>query len=186
MNKFGVFANVVAIAGALAAAAAAISLAFLKNAKWRPPEEAIPAVVPRLSALASMIFIAIIYVFGAEIGKLGLGIIAGILLALTIWCLTVAIHINTSFSFYYPRTKKDARKLGGSVLTDEAAAIKGKEKLTEQQLFEDAQGEKDLVWTRSSQSSIQIRAVLSFIGLIAFGTCALGAASMLVALFLPE
>ncbi|WKA27502.1 hypothetical protein [Bradyrhizobium roseum] len=185
MSKFGVFANLVAIAGSLAAAAAAISLAFLKQANWRPPEEAIPAAVPRMSALISMIFIAMIYVFGVDLGRIGLGILAGGLLFLALFFLAIAIHINTAFSFYYPNRKKENRKLGGDTLTDEAQEIKREKRIPEQQLFEDAQGSKDLVWTRASQSRVQIKAVLSFIGLIAFGTCALAAASMLVALFVP-
>jgi hypothetical protein len=76
--------------------------------------------------------------------------------------------------------------LGGDALTDEATAIKTNQKRSEQQMFEDAQGDKDLVWTKSSQSRVQVKSTLSFIGLMAFGTCALAAASMLVALQVPN
>jgi hypothetical protein len=73
MSQFGVFANIVATAGSLSAAAGAISLAFLKRSKWQPPEEAVPAAVPRVSALISMVFIALIYVFGPKMGSTLLG-----------------------------------------------------------------------------------------------------------------
>jgi len=73
--------------------------------------------------------------------------------------------------------------LGGDTLTDEASTIKEQKGCSEQLMFLDAQGDKDLVWTRESQSRVQVKSTLSFIGLIAFGTCALASASMLVALF---
>jgi hypothetical protein len=47
-------------------------------------------------------------------------------------------------------------------------------------MFEDAQGDKDLVWTKSSQATVNLRGTLSFIGLIGLGTCTVAAAAMLV------
>jgi hypothetical protein len=185
MSEYGVFANVVATAGSLAAAAAAITLAFKKRAKWQPPEETVPAAVSRVSGLIAMIFIALIYVFAKDLGRIWLAVIALVFLAATVYTLTVTIRVNTTFSFYYPGMKEEDRKLGGDVLEDEAARIKAEKKINEQQLFTDAQGNKDLVWTKASQSSIQIRSTLSFIGLIAFGTCALAAVSLLVATYIP-
>jgi hypothetical protein len=69
------------------------------------------------------------------------------------------------------------------VLTDEAAKIKRDKGLTEQRMFEDAQGDKDVVWTKDSQASVNTRSTLSFIFLIGFGTCSLAAAAMLVVVF---
>jgi hypothetical protein len=54
--------------------------------------------------------------------------------------------------------------------------------ITVQQLFTDAQGSKDLVWTKPSQATVSIKSTLSFIGLIGFGTCTLAAAAVLVSL----
>lgn len=184
MSQFGNFANIVAIAGSLSAAAGAISLAFLKRAKWQPPEESVPAAVPRVSALISMVFIALIYVFGAKLGLILLGVITVTCLGLALWALIIAIQTNTSYSFFYPARIEADRKLGGNVLTDEARKIKQEKGISEQQLFMDSQGDKDVVWTRESQSHVQVKSTLSYIGLIAFGTCALASASTLVALFI--
>jgi hypothetical protein len=183
MSQFGEFAGIVATAGSLSAAAGAISLAFLKRAKRQPPEEAVPAAVSRVSALIAMVFIALIYVFGAKIGLVPLGVITLACLLLALWSLITAVQTNTTYSFFYPERAEANRKLGGDTLTDEASTIKEQKGCSEQLMFLDAQGDKDLVWTRESQSRVQVKSTLSFIGLIAFGTCALASASMLVALF---
>jgi hypothetical protein len=187
MKDYGVFANLVAIAGCLASAAAAITLAFMKRSRWQPPEEALPTAASRFAALLAMIVIALLYVFGARIGLTGLAFITLSFLAIAAISLTVAINTNIRYSFYYPqRDDEKCRKLGGDGLTTEAAKIRQSKGVTEQQLFMDAQGDKDLVWTRLSQAAVSRRSTMSFIGLIGFGTCSLAAASMLVVVFIAN
>jgi hypothetical protein len=184
MNKFGVFAQLVAIAGSLASAAAAIRLAFMKRSKWQPPEEALPAAAARFALLLTMIVIALLYVFGASIGLIWLGVTTVVLFGTALASLTLAIKTNIKYSFYYPAEKIETnRRLGGDTLTAEAAKIHQENHLTEQKMFEDAQGDKDLVWTKDSQASINIRSTISFILLVGLGTCSLAAAAMLVAIF---
>ncbi len=124
MNDYGVFANLVAIAGSLASAAAAIRLAFMKRSKWQPPEEALPAVAARLSALLAMIVIAILYVFGGRVGLIALAILTLAFFLIAITSLVVAIKTNITYSFHYPHKDEASRKLGGDVLTDEAVRIR--------------------------------------------------------------
>jgi hypothetical protein len=182
-TDYGVFANIVAIGGSLASAAAAFQLAFQKRAKWQPPEEAVPAGTSRVAGLVAMVFVALIYVFGARIGDVRMGIITVVLLVFAIVSLLVAIRTNIENSYYYPDRTEASRKLGGTVLTDESARIlKEQQGMTAQQLFADSQGEKDRVWTKASQANVNVKSTLSFIGLIGFGTCALAAAAGLVAL----
>jgi hypothetical protein len=181
MNKYGVFANVVTVAASLASASAAVRLAFMKRSKWQPPEEAVPAAVSRFAALLAMIFIALLYVFGSHVGQVALALITVALFVVAVVCLTIALRTNVKYSFYYPKRNHEVdRKLGGDILTEEAARIRRDKGLSEQQLLEDAQGDKDLVWTKTSQASVMTRSTLSFIGLIGLGTCALAAAAMLV------
>ena len=183
MSKFGVFANLVAIAGCLAAAAAAIGLTWLKRAKWQPPEEALPASTAKFSSLIVMIFIALIYVFGPRAGEVNLAIVSMVCLIISLVALVVTITTNINYSFFYPPPRKEAnRKLGGNVLTTEAQEIKNTKNIHEQALFVDAHGDKDLVWTRPSQASVAVRSTLSYIVLLAFGTCAVASAAMLVGL----
>jgi Na+(H+)/acetate symporter ActP len=183
MTDYGVFANIVAIAGSLASAAAAIGLAFKKRSKWQPPEEALPAVAARFASLLTMIVIALLYVFGARIGLTWLAVVTAAFFIIAIISLTVAIKTNITYSFYYPDNDEQSRKLGGDVLTQEAAGIRRDKGLTEQAMFHDAQGVKDLVWTKASQASVNARSTISFILLIGFGTCSLAAAATLVAVF---
>jgi len=187
MTEYGVFAHIVAIAGALASTAAAIRLAFMKRTKWQPPEEALPAVASRFAALLAMLVIGLLYVFGPRIGLVWLAIITGVFFTIAIVSLVIAIKTNITYSFYYPDGNEKNRKLGGSILTDEAARIQRQQKgRSEQELFVDAHGNKDLVWTKGSQASVNIRSTLSFIGLIGFGTCSLAAVATLVAVAIAQ
>jgi hypothetical protein len=187
MSDYGVFATAVATAGALSSAAAAISLAFMKRSKWQPPEEAVPNGAARLAALLSMVVIAVLYVFGSRMGSIALAALTVGFLIIAIVALVVVISNSIKYSYYYPPAESEAnRRLGGSVLTPEAAKIAKQKGRSIKQLFEDAQGDKDLVWTRESQSAVSIRTTLSFIGLIGFGTCTLIAAAMLVVTSLPD
>jgi hypothetical protein len=181
MKDYGVFANLVAIAGSLASTAAAVTLAFMKRSKWQPPEEAVPAAVSRFAALLAVIVIALLYVFQPSLGLTWLAIIAVLFFAIAIISLVIAIGTNIKYSFYYPEKRERDRKLGGNVLTEEAIKIQQKKDLTEQQMFQHARGDKDVVWTKGSQAAVAIRSTISFIGLIGFGTCSFAAAAMLVA-----
>jgi hypothetical protein len=183
VSDYGAFANLVGVAGSLAAATGAITLAFKKRARWQPPEEAVPAAVARVSALIAMVFIALIYVFARQIGAFGLAVLAILCLIGATYSLIQAVTTNVKYSFYYPGNDEGSRKLGGSELTSEAAQIVRGKSITAQEMFDHAQGRKDLVWTKESQAQVQVRSTLSFIGLIGFGTSALAAVSMLVAVF---
>src|SRR5437016_5409267 len=124
MKDYGVFANLVATAGSLASAAAAITLAFMKRSKWQPPEEALPAVAARFAALLAVIVIALLFVFAARIGLTWLALVTVSSFAIAVFSLVLAIRTNIKYSFYYPaKATETNRKLGGDVLTEEAAQI---------------------------------------------------------------
>jgi hypothetical protein len=165
----------------LAAAGAAITATFTKRAKWQPPEEVVPSAVSRLSALLTAVGIANLWAYRADLGEGWLSVIAVVGFAVALSALTVAIRTNIECSYFYPaqRTEKN-RKLGGDQLTAQAKNIEAEHGLTAQAMFEDAQGDKDLVWTRASQANANVRSTLSFIVLIAVGSCALAAAALLL------
>jgi hypothetical protein len=184
MKDYGVFAQIVAIAGSLASAVAAITLAFMRRARWQPPEEALPAVAARFAALLSMVILALLYVFGLRIGLIPVACSAVGFFVIAVICLLTAITTNITFSFHYPDDgQESSRKLGGNVLTAESIRIQQDHPgRTEQELFVDAHGSKDIVWTKRSQASVNSKSTMSFIGLIGFRTCSLAAAAMLVAM----
>jgi len=182
-EEYGVFGNLVAIAGCLSAATAAIALSWMKRVKWQPPEEALPKGVSRMSGLVAMVAIALIYVFGNALEVKWLAAICVVLLLIALAALVVTIRTNIKYSFYYPDRTEKCRLLGGSVLTEEAAGIAREKRRTEQQMLEDLQGERDLLWTRDSMAAVNISSTISFIALIAAGTSAVAAAAMLVVVY---
>jgi hypothetical protein len=183
-DKYGVFADLVGIAGSLAAAATAISLAFLKRSKWQPPKEVVADGTARVSSLATAVFIGLLYVFGRRVGEVPLGVVAAVLVAVAVWALTISIRTNVRYSFYYPDDGQEPhRLLGGDQLTEEAAGIVKAHKQTVQQLLTDARGKTDLVWTRESRADVASRSTLGFLGLIVAGSCALAAVAMLVSIY---
>lgn len=186
MTDYGVLANIVGTVTSLAAAGGAITLAFTKRAKWQPPEEAVPKAVSRVAGLVTMVGVALLYAFSTTLGVGWLAAITVGGLALTVGALSVAITTNIKHACYWPEDPIEAnRHLGGDVLTGEASRIARERGLKLQQLFADAQGDKDLVWTRDSQAAVHIRSTLSYILLIGAGACSLAAAGMLVAAAAP-
>jgi hypothetical protein len=181
MSHYGVFADVVSSVTSLVSAAGAIRLAFMGRARWRPPEEVVSSGVTKLSGLVTAVGIAVLWVFRAELSMGVLAILAALGVLLATAALMMAIYVNIRHAYYYPaqRTERN-RKLGGATLTEEAARICRERGRTPQMLFEDAQSDKDLVWTRPSQALVNIASTLSFIVLIASGSCALAAAGLLV------
>jgi len=181
MTEYGVFANLVGTVSSLVAAGAAMTIAFTKRTQWQPPEEAVPLAVSRMAGLVSMIGVALLYAFSTQMGSLWLAVVTGASFLIAMSSLLVAIRTNINHSYYFPSTRAESnRRLGGDTLTREAASIAKKRGLTQQQMFEDAQGDKDLVWTRQSQAAVHIRSTLSYILLIGAGACCIAAAGTLV------
>lgn len=175
MTSYGIFADIAGTALALAAAATAIGFAWTKRAKWAPPEEAVPKGVARLASLGAMVALAAIFARGESVlGLEGLILLAGSSFLVALVGLVVSTYISTTRTFTYADGR---RTLGGFRLTDEAAGIARKRNINEKQMFADAQGDHDLVWTRGSRAAVQIAATLAFIVLILGGTISLTAAA---------
>lgn len=81
-NEYGAFANVVAVVGALAAVATAITLAFMKRRKWQPRRESVPGGTTQVASLVTMVAIGLLYVFGPKIGLVTIAVVSLVLLAL--------------------------------------------------------------------------------------------------------
>lgn len=183
LSDYGVFAQIVAIGGSLAAAAGAFTLGFVKRSRWQPPRETVPDGTSRVSSLITIVFVGLIYVFAGRVGQVPIGALAVALVLAAVWALSVTINTNINHAYYYPADGAEAhRVLGGDELTAEAREIHARHGPEAQQLLIDAQGRKDLVWTRRSQARIAVRSTLGYITLIAAGACAIAAVSMLVAM----
>jgi hypothetical protein len=91
---YGVLSETVALSGSLIGAASAIGLAWMRRARWLPPEEAVPGATAKVAALVCAVVIGVLYVRKQEIG---LGLFAWIAvgcLLITICGLISSIYFN--------------------------------------------------------------------------------------------
>jgi hypothetical protein len=105
MKDFGIFAFLVTIVTSLAAAAGAIRLAFMKRTKWQPPEEVVASGTSRLASLLAMVFIALLFVFGARVGLAPLGGITVLLFVIAIVALTTESARTSSIRTTIPPSR---------------------------------------------------------------------------------
>jgi hypothetical protein len=184
-TDYGVLKDVVTVAGSLIAATYAIGLAWMRRAKWMPPNETVTGGTAKTSALLCAVIVVVLYLLRTQIGfanlaYFALGLLPGVLLGLS-----VSIYVNTAYSY----TKRavtphgqniEERVLGGFSLTEEAKKISAKKGKLAQALYENSNYQRDLVWTQGSQAALQVASTLGFIVLQVCGSLALATASMLV------
>jgi hypothetical protein len=176
--EYGPFANIVALAGCIIAAAMAIALAWVRGAKWQPPEEELPGATTKFSALVCGVAIAILYVIGQkELGIGGLARLAGWSVGLAVVALLTTVYVNTVYSY---QGQSGARILGGYRLTGEAKSIQREKKLTVQKIFDTGGYDKDLVWTRSSRGLVRVLSSVTYLALQTLGSIGLAAAALLM------
>ena len=188
MPEYQVLGDVVAIAGSLMAASAAIGLAWMRRAKWMPPTETVAGGTAKASALICAVLVAILYLLRQQIGFANLSYLAIFLLVCMLIGLGVSIYVNTASSFVKRIAKgkgsatEEIRILGGFALTLEAASVAETKRLEQQALFENANYKADLVWTKHSQATLQVTSTMGFVVLQVCGSLALATASMLISL----
>lgn len=178
-NEFGDLKDIVAAAVSLTAATSAIGVAWLRRAKWMPPEETVQGGTLKVSGLIAAVAIGILYLQREKLGLDRMLLVGGVAVCVAAISLVLSIYTNTRFSFYRPLTSKRdnvrERTLGGFELTPEAKSIGEKRKMLDQALFDNGGGDKDLVWTKNSQAIVQCASVLGFVALQASGSVALSA-----------
>jgi disulfide bond formation protein DsbB len=177
MSQFGIFAGIAGTALTLAAAAAAIRLAWAERKGWQPPEEAVSKGTARIAALGSMVGLALIFALGKSVlGLKGLTILALVSFVVALVSLGATIYLSITRVF---RRKNGKRTVGGFRLTDEAKEIQTQKRQTEAQLFKDSQDDHDRVWIPKSRAAAHIVFSFAYIALILSGTIALAAAAAL-------
>jgi hypothetical protein len=180
---YGALSGVVAVSGSLIAAASAIGLGWMRRAKWLPPQEAVPGGTAKISALICAVVIGLLYARRAEIGFGPLCWVASACLVIAVVALLASVFVNTTYSFTRrPRGQPLSRILGGWTLTEEAESIRTRRRLSVQQLFENANYQSDLVWTKASQAGVLVISTFGFIALQAGGSVALASAALVVSL----
>lgn len=186
-TNYGVLSQVVAISGSLIAASYAIRLAWMRRAKWMPPTETVADATAKTSALICAVIVALLHVFGRDFGMANLAMFAVTLLVLLLIALSVSIYVNRAFSVtkptYQGKTKVgDVRMLGGFVLMPEAQSISKTKEMGHQELFDNANHQREKVWTASSQAALELVSTLGFIMLQVCGSLALATVALIIAI----
>lgn len=189
MEAAGNLQDVVSTAGALVGVATAISLAWMRRARWMPPEEAVTGATVKVSALICAVIIGALYIFRDPLGVVLVSVLGLTTLVVTLLSLVTSIRTNTQYSFVRRSPGANGitenRILGGHSLTEEAAHIATEKHMGHQQLYENANYTADLVWTKGSQADVQVKSTLGFIFLQVSGSVALAAISIAFALSMP-
>src|SRR3954449_7976183 len=95
IKDYGVLTNIVAHAGSLMAAAAAIGLAWRGRTKWEPSEEDVPKAPQKVAGLLSAVAITVIWaslqepMYTPVLSKLSLGLAFGSLISLCFYVFLV-------------------------------------------------------------------------------------------------
>lgn len=191
-SSYGVLAQVVATAGSLIAASAALALCWKGRFKWEPAEEDIPRAAQKFGGLIIAITISILWFrFSQErslasndlvnlsiaFGLVGLG-------GLVIYSLLVGVLVYVKVVATNARTTADIKIIGGFWLTaaaKTALASGAPRPMSVGDLLKGAQYNEDYVWPRLSRALAKVSFQLAYILMVAGATCALGGISLLIA-----
>jgi Ca2+/H+ antiporter len=185
-TEYGPLSNLVATAGAVIAAGAAIAFAWRGRMNWEPSEDDIPKGPQKVGGLIAAVTIVVIWSQYFEVSHLPqVKDIAWVLLGITVLSLLAYILLVTTQTYtkiVSPEANRTEKRkiIGGFWLTTEAKRIKRQKKVTVQELLKGAAYDEDKVWSRLSRALSKICFVLCYLGLTVCGTVALASAAMIV------
>lgn len=183
MTDYGPFAGLVASVGTLLAAGGAITIAWVRNASWAPPEDDVPHGPARIASLLTAIAVAgLWFETGRGLSARNLQIIAiyagvATLIFLLLYTLMLGVYIYEKKIVDLHGQIETRRTVGGFWLTQQ-----GKQSLaaagTIQRLFEGAAYDPDLVWPRIARSLVKLVFIIAFTGLIVSGSTAISSIAL--------
>lgn len=189
--SYGVLAQTVATAGTLIASGGALALCWKGRFPWEPVEEDIPRSAQKFGGLIIAIVIATIWyrstqqhllssddLIGLAIVFSGAGLVGLIIYSLLVGVLVYEKTVVVSGTI--PTTQKI---IGGFWLTAGArqSLHSGTPRpLSVSDLYKGAAFNADYVWPRISRALAKVSFQLTYIVLVAGGTCALAAISLLI------
>lgn len=185
-GDYGIFAGLVATAGTLLSATAALILTWKRRARWEPSEEDIPKGAQRTGGLVIAVVIGIAYFWlrGQEsalpLTKLSL-VSAGIaFVALLLYSILVGVFTYEQVFSPSPNIARRRKIIGGFRLTQAARTAVRTRNITVQEALAGAAYDLDKVWSRISRALAKATFLLSYILLVAGGTLALAFVSLLL------
>jgi len=183
MNEYGPLAGLVASVAAILAAGGAITLAWVRNATWAPPEEDVPNAPARVASLLTTIAVAgLWFETGKSLSARELEIIAAFTGGLTfffllLYTLMMGVYIFEKRMANEHGQVESRRTVGGFWLTPHGREGL-KSALTAQRLLEGAAYQNDLVWSRYSRSLVKMVLIVAFTGLIFCGSTAISSIAL--------
>ena len=178
-KDYGPLKDIVALAGSIMAAGAAIALAFRGRARWEPSEQDIQAGAQKVGALVASVLIALMWVAWRD-GKHNGTLVTVALVLLGATLLSLLLYGYLVGAQTYDVVTQDGTKkvIGGFWLTAEAKEQRKARNLTIQRLLEGAAYDVDKLWSRPSRQLAKSSFLLGYLGLTICGTVALAAAAI--------
>lgn len=180
----GPFATLVATAGSLMAAAAALLFTFRRRAKWEPAEQDVPNGAERVSGLLIAVAIAVLWIQRDAIAAKQFAWTAGVVAVVTVVMLLIyGLFIATLVKdrqVAVAHNKTAIVKVIGGFWFTKAAKASVDAGQSVQQVLAGVGNDPDKVWPPFSRALAKMCFVLCYILLIAAGTIALTCASLLM------
>jgi hypothetical protein len=185
-NDYGPLSDVVAYAGHIVAAIAAIGLAWRGRTRWEPSEEDLSKGPQKVGALVAAVAIVLVWAaYGEDRAAPGLRVLAVALAVLTLLGLLIYLFLIASMSYEKieisdgkPRVVK---VIGGYRLTEGARSrLRDRPSLTVQQLFKGSAYDPARVWTVASRALAKLSFVGCYLLLTISGSVALAVAAVIL------
>lgn len=182
---YGPLKDLVAVAGAIMAAVAAIGFAWRGRARWEPSEEDVPAGAQKVGGLVAAIAIVLLWVEWNDpadahaLNALAIGLGIAAVLFLLIYSYLVGVQS-------YDEVKPDGsrkRIIGGFWMTSAAKqehAAAGN--ISVQELLHRAGYDADRLWSRPSRQLAKTSFQIGYLGVTISGTVALAAVAIRIGL----
>jgi hypothetical protein len=188
---YGVLAQTVATAGTLIASAGALLLCWKGRFSWEPAEEDVPRSAQKFGGLIVAVLNAIIWyrfvrqqlLTPDDLIRLSGFFVAVGLIAMLIYSVLVGVFVYEKIVVVGGTETGRIKIIGGFWLTDGARqSLTGGDPrpLSVGDLFKGAAYEPDYVWSRISRALAKVSFQVSYIVLVAAGTCALTSISLLI------
>lgn len=188
MNEnYGALTDIVATAGSIMSAVAALYLTWRGRAKWEPTEQDIPKGAQKVGGVVTAVAISVIWYWfwykspdqGAALTGLAIYLAVATLISLLSYGFLVALLTYDEVVAVGPNKTISRKIIGGFLLTPQAKKLV-KKGMTVQRALQAASYEADVVWPRPWRAFAKTVFVLVYVILVASGTSALTAAAIMI------